>query len=112
MRHNYYPDGSPLARAHALGHGLRQIEAAMEPEHTADLQLGVPPLVRLPTKRRQPITFRAHGKDWRVNRIGADTWTLSCPAHSPRMRFGTVAEIIDDIEHVLETGALPRSKHA
>jgi hypothetical protein len=72
---------------------------------------GVPPMVRIPSKMREEITFEAHGKRWHCKRIASDTWMLSVPLHSPRARFGTASEIAEDIGSVLETGELPQSKH-
>lgn len=70
----------------------------------------VPPMIRMPAKLREEITFKAHGKRWHCKRLATDIWSLSAPLHSPDMRFGTAAEIADDIGFVLETGELPRSK--
>ena len=71
---------------------------------------GVPPMIRLPSKVREEITFDAHGKRWHCKRIATDVWALSAPLHSPRMRCGTASEIAEDIGSVLETGELPQPR--
>lgn len=69
----------------------------------------VPEAVTMPGKIGEEVTFIAHGKRWHVKRVRRDCWWLSAPLHDSRCRFGTQAEIADDIGVVLETGALPRS---
>ena len=70
----------------------------------------VPPMVRLPSKMREPTYFEAHGKQWRLNRISRNTWHLSGVPSIGHSRFGTAAEIAEDIGFLFETGTLPRSK--
>ena len=62
----------------------------------------------LPKREGQEITFDAHGQQWRIKRLGRDTWTLyNVRATAPRCRFGNREEIANDLATVVQTGILP-----
>lgn len=54
--------------------------------------------------------FVAHGKTFEAKRISKSTYHLREHGNNVRSRFGTLAEIREDIDHVLTCGVLPRSK--
>lgn len=62
--------------------------------------------ITLPRKRGVEITFEAQGHTFRVKRVSED-WMLTDPLHSPRARFGNRREILADIAHCVDVGALP-----
>jgi hypothetical protein len=60
----------------------------------------------VPRKLKVVETFRAGDRNFEVKRIGVGDWCLrDCMTN--RMRFGTLAEIRDDVEKTLGAGVMP-----
>lgn len=57
-------------------------------------------------KVNSPEFFEAHGRRFRVNKLGPTTWSLK-EEHGSRSRFGNLKEIREDIAAIMESGKLP-----
>jgi hypothetical protein len=66
--------------------------------------------ITLPSKIGEAVLFSANGRDYRVKKLSRSTWFLHDLAITERGRFGTKAEITEDITLILEGNGLPRSK--
>lgn len=63
-----------------------------------------------PLKVGQTHEFAAHGRNFAVKRLRRNVYFLRDLAVSERSRWGTKAEITQDVAIVLQCGALPGAK--
>lgn len=62
---------------------------------------------KMPRVTGETREFHAHGRTFQVKRLRANVWHLRDTAVSTRSRFGTYAEIAEDIAVTMESGKLP-----
>lgn len=62
---------------------------------------------KMPRTIGEVCEFHAHGRTFQVKRLRANVWHMKDTAINTRSRFGTYAEIAQDIAVALESGKLP-----